>query len=289
MSLVRLQLLLLALLAVARPSLGAAPDDGGALQSWMLAQIQAGKDVDFNESCGTGKLDPHSTDDPRWSANCRSVDPDILRALLVRPGLADAAPHGVRLRGARVDGTLNLDDVHVTAVEFTLIDSSLAGDLILTTARLDGGLIIDNTVISGRLNAGTARIDRGIFIRNKTLIAGELGLDGTVIGDFLTLEDATLKAGMSATAVQISGGGFGLINTELDGDAMLVGARVHGLMGISGTKFKAGKQLNLTEAKIDGPVSIVNSEFGGDVNLPFTTVSEAFTLVGVTIAPGKQL
>ena len=35
-------------------------------------------------------------------APCRHVDPDLLRLLLTRSDLADYAPYGVQIRGARI-------------------------------------------------------------------------------------------------------------------------------------------------------------------------------------------
>ena len=289
MYLARLPLLLLVLFAAAGPALGAASNDKSTLASWILAQIRAGKDVDFNERCGTDKLDPHSTDDPRWAANCRSVDPDILRALLARPGLAESAPHGVHLRGVRIDGTLNLDDVQITAAEFTLTDSSLAGDLILTSARLNGWLIIDDTVITGRLNAATALIDRGLVIERKAAIGGELGLMQTVIGDSLAMADATLTGGMNAIEMQVGSSGLAIQDVEFDGDVVLAASKIQGAVAIVGSKFKAGKLLNASQAQFDSFFTVLNSEFSGDVAFLFMKVSGSVALVGVTFASGKRL
>ena len=275
-------------LAAAGPVPDAALNDETTAEGWIWRQTQAGNVADFNARCGTGRLDPHVPSDPRWSADCRSVNPAALRALLARPGLADAAPHGVRLRGARIAGALNLDDVHLAAAEFSLIGCSLAGDLVVTAAHIDGWLVFDGTVISGNLDMSAARIDRGMMITNKTTIEGAIELSLASIGDALTLTDATLAGGMNAPGVKI-GSFLVLANSGFDADVKLVAAKVQGALAIQGVKFAAGKQLDATEMQVGSFVGIVDAEFGGAVNLSGLSVPGNFAMTGVTFAAGRQL
>ena len=219
--------LLLLLVAVVLGAAGAEPatNDTSAQEEWIRQQIETGGDVDFNQRCGTEVLDPGTSNDARWAASCRAVNPDMLRAMLARPALADSAPHGVRLRGARIDGTLNLDDIHITAAEFTLIDCSLAGDLILSSAHLDGGLWIRGTAISGRIDARSLRVDHGMEIGNKTKLVGKMDLSLANIGDVLSFEQALLAGGVDAEALQV-GTLLQIVGSEFRADLLMVGAEL---------------------------------------------------------------
>jgi hypothetical protein len=127
------------LLAAAAPPLPAQLNDPKTTEGWIWQRARAGDLADLNDRCGTPPLDIHKRDDDRWRAACRRVDPALLRALLTQPDLADHAPHGVRIRGARIDGNLDLWDAHVRA-EVWLAGSRIAGSAVLVDARLDGSL-----------------------------------------------------------------------------------------------------------------------------------------------------
>src|ERR1700722_108630 len=96
----------LLLLTAAGPA--AQLDNASTPEGWIWQQARAGEFADFNIRCKTDALDPRSPNDQQWRAACRLVDPLILRALLTQPGIADSTPHGVRIRGARIDGNLEL-------------------------------------------------------------------------------------------------------------------------------------------------------------------------------------
>ena len=150
--------LLALLLAAAGPELPSKLNDPATNEGWIWQQVNAGKIADFNDRCGTPLLDIRKTDDDRWRSDCRRVDPGLLRALLTQPDLADGMPHGVRIRGARIDGNLNLDDAHVRAAELTFDDGWLDGDMVLSDARLDGLLNVNRMLVTGNMNITRASI-----------------------------------------------------------------------------------------------------------------------------------
>jgi hypothetical protein len=119
--------LLVILLAAAAPPLPPQLNDPTTTEGYIWQPVQMGEvaDLDGQDRCRTGPLDIHKPADARWKAPCRRVDPDLPRALLTQPDLADHAPHGVRIRGARTDGNLDLQDAHVRAAEVWMGDAGL--------------------------------------------------------------------------------------------------------------------------------------------------------------------
>ena len=102
---------------------------------------------------------------------CRRVAPDLLRALLIQPDLADHSPHGVLIRGAHIDGSLDLADAHIKAAVVMLDASWITGDVVLDDARLDGILRLRGTRIEGKVYLRGAHID------------GQMEMDGTIIAN----------------------------------------------------------------------------------------------------------
>jgi hypothetical protein len=73
----------------------------------------------------------------------------------------------IRMLGARIDGSLDLDGAHLQAVSGPAIDlgDSVIGGSFFLTEDPDGR----RPVINGRLDAGSARIDGRVLIRNATI------------------------------------------------------------------------------------------------------------------------
>ncbi len=283
-----LLLLLVGLFLAAGEAAGPGPGDGEHQDDWMRRLIAAGEDVDFNKLCGTEALDPRTPDDPRWAANCRAVSAVMLRGLLAAPWLADGAPHGIRLRGARIDGTLNLDDIHIRAAEFTLIGSSLAGDLILSGAHMDGWLVLRGSVISGQIDASGSKFDGAILVDDKTLLVGKLNLVASTVASFLSFQQAKLVGGMNANSLH-AGGIVQFADSEVQSDVEMDSVTLDRFLAIVGTKFTRGARLIAPAAQIGGGVVLQNSAFSGDVVIGAAIVSQPVALADVRFAAGKKL
>jgi len=106
------------LLAAAAPSLPPKLNDPKTTEGWIWQRVQAGDVADLNERCGTAPLSAYQREDPLWQAPCRRVDPHLLRALLTQPDLVDHEPHGVTIRGARIESDLDLGQVYVKSAAF---------------------------------------------------------------------------------------------------------------------------------------------------------------------------
>jgi hypothetical protein len=191
-------LLALLLAAAAPPEL----NDPKTTEGWIWQQAQAGEVADLVDKCRIPPLDVH--DDPRWQATCRRVDPVLLRALLTQPDLADHAPHGVQIHGARIDGSLDLEDAHVRAVEVDLEDSWLARDVDLSDARLEGFLSLDGTLIDGKLTGARVWLGSSLSM-DDTVFGGPVDLRDAHVGGELTMKGATFRSSVILHGAHVDG------------------------------------------------------------------------------------
>ncbi len=278
-----LALALLVLLASAAAAFAEEADGELAAADWVARKVTAGEDADFNRRCGTDPLDPHQADDPGWADPCRTLAPGPLRALLARPDMS-TAPHGVRLRGAMIDGTLNLDDARVTAPELTLIDTRIKGDILLTDAHVSGPLDLKNTVITGEFKATRARFDSGVIIQANTQVVGPVTLHMATFKDSVEISDAMFDGGLAAAGVQADRF-LGLAGIRITGAVELTGLKVGGGLSIDGTTVAGGKGFQAPLGRIGGFLAIHDVHFSGDVNLVAVVVDGSVVLQGVTVTP----
>ena len=180
----------------------------------LLEQLDAGSYLQF----GDGRL-PAADDDTR------AIRAELLRLVLLRgqdvPRLHE---NGLRLRGAWITGTLDLDGCHV-GCDIALADCRLDAAPILQAAAIDT-LLLDGCVLPGlrarRLQARgsaylrAAQVDGEIAMQGAR-IGGELALDGSRIdaagGTAFDASYVTVRGDLSARGAQIAGrvrlgGGF---------------------------------------------------------------------------------
>jgi hypothetical protein len=129
-----IQLLLVLLGLLAPLDAKAWSEDSETPEGWAWAQIKIDQIADFNQHCGK-TLDPHSPDG--WDDPCREVSPQFLVDVLTEPKWRNRiAQHGVRLRGTRIKGDIDLEDVEIV------------GEFWLEGSRLDGGLDLNDAHIT---------------------------------------------------------------------------------------------------------------------------------------------
>ncbi len=168
------------LLAAAAAPLPAQLHDSKTAEGWIWRQVQAGKPADLNDKCKGEKHDGEER-----AALCHLVAPDLLRALLTQPDLADHSPHGVLISHALINGNLDLQAAHIKATLVMLDASWIAGDALLTDSRLEGSLFLPDTAIEGN------------FVGERTFLAGGLFMRNVKFGGPVDLTDAQVSGQMS--------------------------------------------------------------------------------------------
>jgi hypothetical protein len=174
------------------------------------------------------------------SRTCRaSVIRDILRGRLV----ADPDPHGLRLRGARIIGRVDLENL-ITKVNFELKDCLLEEGILARDAQLAGVSLTrcqiehpaESPLDADRLTCSVLDL-MGARIIGHANDAGAVTLLGAHIGGSLDCGGATLRnhdgPALSGSGLQVGqgmflGGGFTATGSGDLGAVRLVGAHIGG-------------------------------------------------------------
>ncbi|PWW58372.1 hypothetical protein [Actinokineospora spheciospongiae] len=191
-------------------------------------------------------------------------DPVVVRAGLIRELLlgrhGELDPRGVRVRGARVVGVLDLDQVRAV-VGLHLADCVVEEPIRATRAVLPY-LTLDGSRIAG-LVADGARVDGGLFLR-RVRAEGEVRLLDAHVGGQFDADDAeftsTSGTALYATRMRLDGGFFlrraRIRGVGERGAARFVGSRFGGQVVFAGARLEnpTGPVLDLHESTVDGTV-----------------------------------
>jgi hypothetical protein len=227
-------------------------EPGASIAERMIAALRTGTWLDLIPEARGGVLDE---DEMRGWGDGHDVDSGLLRDLLLRRGLEDADPdpRGLRLRGARIRGRLDLDLVDTT-VALELVDCLLDHGVTAEQAhipvlrlrrcrfghsnqiafvgdylRVDGGLDLDGAVFTMDSEAGAVRL---IGAR----IGGSLSLRGAIVRN---------SSGPALQADRLQTGGSVFLGEGLtaegagnDGAVRLLGARIGDQLSLSGATLR---------------------------------------------------
>lgn len=235
----------------------------------LLEQLDAGSYLQF----GDGRL-PAADDD------ARAIRAELLRLVLLRgqdvPRLHE---NGLRLRGAWITGTLDLDGCHV-GCDIALADCRLDAAPILQAAAIDT-LLLDGCVLPGlrarRLQARGSAYLRAAQVNGEIAmlgarIGGELALDGSRIdaagGTAFDASHVTVRGDLSARGARIAGR-VRLVGADLAGDLAFVGT---GIAHTEGTTLQADGlrtdgDVSLQAARMEGEASFIGARVSGDFRL----------------------
>jgi hypothetical protein len=127
-----------------------------------------------------------------------SINADDLRDLLRGRVVSDPDPRGLRLRGARISGRLDLDNLNTT-VKLTLLDCLLDEGVTAEAAHLPG-LSLRRCLLAHTskpaLYADDLRTDAGVSFEGSTIRActadGAIRMNGAHIGGQLNCSGATI-------------------------------------------------------------------------------------------------
>jgi hypothetical protein len=132
-------------------------------------------------------LDSH--EDAGWDAECRRIGTKFIVDVLTSPQWRDEMKrHGMRLRGARIDGDLDLVNAEI-GTELWIGASRIEGNLDLTGAHLVRPLTLERTRVHGNFTAEQLRADSDVeltgsifeqkFDISNILVKGDLYLRGS--------------------------------------------------------------------------------------------------------------
>lgn len=192
----------------------------------------------------------------------------VLRQILLgAPGAPVLHDKGLRLRGARIDGTLDLQGCDCTR-DITLSHCRLDAPLNLVNATLRG-LHLSGGVIAG-INADNARFSGSLYLRDDILVLGEIGLAGARIGGDLQICGAEIRSPVQ--------------------DAIFAPSlRVEGSVFLGNYPYASGE----TVLKTDGMIFLSSARVEHDVFLSnlsvATTDTAAAAMFGATEEHGRDM
>ena len=184
----------------------------------------------------------------------RAVRASVLRDILRGRLAADPDPHGVRLRGARIIGRLDLEnlttDVSLKLVVCLLEEGVVARDARLAALSLEGCQLehpAEPPLDGARLTCSVLSLNSARVIGHAKV--GAVRLAGARIGGSLDCSAAELRNGsgpaLDADNLQVDqhmylDGGFTATGSGGDGAVRLLGAHIGGQLSCSGAKLHNG-------------------------------------------------
>ncbi|GAB2844203.1 oxidoreductase [Actinoallomurus bryophytorum] len=207
----------------------------------------------------------------------------------------------VRIRGARITGSMNLDDARLSCSADQALDArnvTVDGWFIARRAIVDGEFGLTNAVISGWLDVsgsllrnpgrtafggGGLTVGGGLWCHLGYAVEGEMRLVGARLGGNLTLTDAGLTnpggtalnldratlGELDAGGLTVTGGQVSLVGTEVAGRLSL--ARAHLNDGVDGMALTADGlivgTLLMNDLRSHGTLMIRTARVAGRVSL----------------------
>jgi hypothetical protein len=304
--------LLLAMLVAAAVGLagsvaGAATyDNKDTPEGWAWARIRHDEVADLNLRCdpsGKTQLDSHK--DEGWNDDCRKIAATFVTDILTEPQLrGQIKRHGMRVRGARIDGLLDLVNAEIAA-EVWIDRSRIDGDLALSEAHLTRLLSLGGTRIGGDFAAYSLRADGTLYLSDSATFKGDVVLRGAKVEGQLNMSGSTFEKTMTADSMTV---GSSLVlgdGATFKGDVVLNSAKVGGQVDMSGSTFektvtadamtvgislflRGGATLKgevvLRGAKVEGQVDMSGSAFEKTVTADSMTVGSSLFLVDAHFA-----
>ncbi|HRW60471.1 MAG TPA: hypothetical protein P5340_07440 [Defluviicoccus sp.] len=246
----------------------------------VIAAAAAGAVCDFQVN------DP-ATEDPAqaetWGAE-RALRADVLRALCLglRPDWP-LDPRGVRVRGARIDGLLDLEAATV-AVQLVFWDCAFTGAPILRDATLKV-LSLEGSRLPGLVGDGLT-VQSSLFLCG-TRASGEVRLLGAKIGNDLDCSDASFDnpegKALSADGLTTGGNVFLRNGFRAVGEVRLLGAKIGGDLECDRASFEnpEGRTLN-ADGLTSGGCVFLRDRFRavGEVRLLGARIGGSLTCTG---------
>jgi len=198
----------------------------------------------------------------------------LIRAELLRVLLLDGDPRyrihekGVRLKGALITGTLDLEgcriprDIHLRQCRFEAAP-------VLRSAIIDN-LFLDGSVLPGLLAEGLQA--RGILSMSGSDVRGTIQLIGARLGGYLNADGATVHSanGIALQAIGFETGGSVLLRqADIEGGVVLSGSRVGGDLNLAGGRLSrpSGLALDGDGVTVRGDILLRSTEIKGEVRL----------------------
>jgi cytoskeletal protein CcmA (bactofilin family) len=248
-------------------------DDPKTPEGWAWAKIRNDEIADFGQRC-KGELDPH--DKTGWDDPCRQIAAKFVVDMLTVPKWRDQLPRQiVRLRGVRIDGTIDLADTEI-APEVWIDASRIEGHLILADSHWKRLLSLRGSTIVGGVSGYRMESESTIVLREKAAIEGDVNLGSARVHGDLELNGSSFDGAVNADGMNV--GGYLLMrHATFGGDVILRGAKVASNLEMDTSSFAGA--VNADRLNVGGYLFMRDhATFGGDVILRSAKVGSSLEM-----------
>jgi hypothetical protein len=220
--------------------------------------------------------------------------------VLTNPSWRDQIQQHVTLRGADIDGTIDLSDSEIAPAVWldrsriegnvnlnyshwrrylSLRGSNIAGALSAYMLHSESGIGLDGVAVESGVSLERAEINGSLLIGNHARFDGDLTLFGAKIGRSLWMQGASFMGAVSASPLSV--GDDLLMNySRFDGDVNLGGAQIGGNLEMGHSSF-AGT-IAASPVHVGGGLFMDEAMFGGSVGLASAKIGNLLNLRGST-------
>ena len=193
----------------------------------------------------------HPADGANWGSE-RTIRAEVIYALAVGDN-SDVHAKGLRIRGAKIAGALDLDSAQIPH-PLALVDCFIGEPITLRDADAPLVNLTGSRVVG--VQADGLRTRSGVFLRNGFHATGEVRLGGAKIGGQLDCTGGTFENALYADGATVDGDVFLRNRFHATGEVRLLAAKIGGQLDCSGGTFENAKGIALVadRATVDGDV-----------------------------------
>jgi len=236
---------------------------------WAWHRIRNDQIADFADRVPTGKsaacgpLDSAKADP---DDSCHSIPAQFVIDMLTIPRLRDhLGRHGLRLRNARIRGTIDLQDGEIP-LEVWIDASRVEGDLLLADSHWKRLLSLEGTTVTGTLSGERMMSDSSVLLRQHAVFQQGVALSEARISGDLDMAASSFEKEVGGNRLDVEGTLFLNNHAKFGGNVNLVGAKIGNDVDADNSSFEG--TLSLGSANIKSDVFLSDhATFNGDVDL----------------------
>jgi sRNA-binding regulator protein Hfq len=245
----------------------------------LFRSFADGEPVDYSDKSEENN-NPNGAID--WDENSRVIRAECIAWLCTDSGSSEIATHlGIRVRGARVEGELNLAYARFS-FPLGFEKSAFMGRINLRQAEIRN-LNLGGTH-TGPIYGDGLKVESVVFLRHGFKAEGEVRLRGATIGRDLSCVDGQLinkgARALDANGLKVEGNVFLRDGFKAEGEVNLVGVTISGVLdcqkgrfinkgaiALNANKMNIGSSLYLRNGfKAEGEVNLISAKIGGVID-----------------------
>jgi hypothetical protein len=263
-------------------------EDPKTPEGWAWAKIKNDEVADFSKRVPPGQSTPCGEFDPNEANGsgdqCRALPAKFIVDILTLPKWRDQiGQHGVRLRGARIEGSVDLSNADINP-QLTISASRVHGSLNLSDSHWKHLISLQGTHVKTGI-FGYRMIAEGGFFMTHATVEGAINLTGSKFGVF-DMNASSVSGDISIGSAKIEGGIFFNDGTSIGGQLNLSGT-TGGFLDLSSSHFQ--KLLSANRVIVAGNVYMNKSASFDSIDFNGSVVGGAMILDGSSFTGAVSL